>query len=360
MQCYESEYRSIFHTQLWLGQCELWCFCTYSHVLVQHTVINLHLYYDSRTAIQRQPARFVGWSCQRLTFNDNTPTPTDTAFMTRCTTFSPLVNSLLCAAVDNSHHPCRYNLTMMLAPITSFFSLLRKIVFPGRKKHAGSSTHDSAPSTTRRKALLLATAITLYMTTIWNKSNQETLNVLNQHTQTINEVNGQPTDVKLALLMTFPNSGTTYTLAMIAQVTGLHTATVLGPEAQRITNSSLVSLYPDEYIGPFWVQHSRNGTDYPKDYVLTKTHCGSMQIQGPLDKFIQLCLKTERRRDPSSTEKSFYYSNYDTKHIKKAIHLMRDPFDNVVARYHYDTSQAAKRKGLEYKPSLEGFHAYCK
>jgi hypothetical protein len=59
--------------------------------------------------------------------------------------------------------------------------------------------------------------------------------------------------------------------------------------------------------------------------------------------------------------------NYDLKLVKKNIHLVRNPFDNVVARFHNSFKtykegepfkQDSKNSGV-YEKSLNGFLSYC-
>ena len=69
-------------------------------------------------------------------------------------------------------------------------------------------------------------------------------------------------------------------------------------------------------------------------YLLTKTHCDNYcafcppSYKGTLERFIIAC--------SIDTEKGKIYKEYNSKGlVKRAIHLVRDPFDNLVSRYHH-------------------------
>jgi len=55
--------------------------------------------------------------------------------------------------------------------------------------------------------------------------------------------------------------------------------------------------------------------------------------------------------------------HYDKKLVSRAIHLIRDPFDNIVSRFHLAHNRLKKRghnKSVEkYSKSREGFRAFC-
>lgn len=57
--------------------------------------------------------------------------------------------------------------------------------------------------------------------------------------------------------------------------------------------------------------------------------------------------------------KTRHFGSYDTEKLAKAVHLVRDPFDNIVSRYHLERKLPG-RKAAEYPESSEGFRNYCK
>ena len=78
-------------------------------------------------------------------------------------------------------------------------------------------------------------------------------------------------DISIAWLMSFPRSGTSYTLANVRDTSRLPTATNYGQDTQQLF---IPVLKKDS--GPYW-----NADRYPRPtsgFVLTKTHCAGYQF----------------------------------------------------------------------------------
>jgi cytoskeletal protein RodZ len=85
---------------------------------------------------------------------------------------------------------------------------------------------------------------------------------------------GKPPSLQIAWLMSFPNSGTSYTQKMIRHVTLTRTASNYGNEAKGSKGAS-ITVFADQPTGPFWQDtHIHPEYTLPTDYALTKTHCG--------------------------------------------------------------------------------------
>lgn len=228
---------------------------------------------------------------------------------------------------------------------------------------------------------------------------------------------------KLVWLMSYPNSGTSYTMSMVAKATNRATATNYGREVTDPPAAN-VPLYPGQLDGPFYRPDPQR--PLPDDYIMVKTHCGgtslcflsicclfdglffalcltlfqrssdilfcnglhylSLQMIGRCVKcgpeeyllnethFLDECrrgsgLLPERRRkmedtDVSNLSDGFEEVHYDADLVKKAIHLMRSPFDNIVSRFHLERKHWLKRdKTTElkrYTNDARGFHVWCK
>lgn len=97
-------------------------------------------------------------------------------------------------------------------------------------------------------------------------------------------------------------------------------------------------LYSELPNGPVVHQYRE---EVPAQYVLTKTHCaGYCNYCGPngssylisSEKFETRCATS--RRINTTTREEEMLPPYPVEVVKKAIHLVRDPFDNAVARSH--------------------------
>jgi len=168
---------------------------------------------------------------------------------------------------------------------------------------------------------------------------------------------------KVAWLMSFPNSGTTYTLKFIQNTTLTTTATNYGAHEQDSENS--ISVYPDSPEGPFFRHPNRT---LPESFIITKTHCGgscmgcrpSVYIQNETE-FEQSCCLGNRRDDGKLRAVT-----YSSTIPKSAVHLIRSPFDNIVARLHYEQKKWRKSSKNHHAEMLsnftndkQGFQQWC-
>jgi len=167
---------------------------------------------------------------------------------------------------------------------------------------------------------------------------------------------------KIIWLMSFPNSGTSFTSKLVRHVTHFSTASNCGTESLNNESSSML-VYPNTTTGPFWVDLQQGFPyEHPKKYVLTKTHCGgkcqncgpSEWVQNP-HSFKVDCLSGRGIFKPNGRPMDV---SYDETLVKKAVHLIRNPFDNVVSRFHLERHHS--KSAASYDSSREGFRAFCK
>jgi hypothetical protein len=176
-------------------------------------------------------------------------------------------------------------------------------------------------------------------------------------------------ELKIVWLMSFPNSGTSFTSKLIRHVTMLSTASNYGNEVPSsnpvfsIWNESILSgpnstLVPKP---PYWIDPHSLGTNWsrPTMYVLTKTHCGGRcEWCGPKEyienphSFLMQCRAGEWNKEPKRI------IMYPIDHVVKAVHLIRNPLDNVVSRFHLGRKLFAAR-GLKFSSDREGFVKFC-
>ena len=78
----------------------------------------------------------------------------------------------------------------------------------------------------------------------------------------------------IAWLMSFPNSGTSYTMRLVQAVSNTTAATNYAEECKQDNSGHVATLYGSQ-SGPYLRQQVHDGgMSLPKKYILTKTHCG--------------------------------------------------------------------------------------
>ena len=187
---------------------------------------------------------------------------------------------------------------------------------------------------------------------------------------------------KITYLLTFPMSGTTYTILLVSRTTNTTVATNYAVNAYTDKDKN-VPVYPppaaetgagatkevdgDVLGSPFWYTNYRYSIK-PTHNVLTLSHCaGHCMHPCTPDKYVQTeALFEEACRtiiDHDVDGKSFT-SVTPKADISKVIHLIRDPFSNIVSRFHahlHEEEAKAKHELLSnlHPNSPEGFKAWC-
>eukprot|EP00553_Chaetoceros_curvisetus_P014290 CAMPEP_0204640536 /NCGR_PEP_ID=MMETSP0717-20131115/47783_1 /ASSEMBLY_ACC=CAM_ASM_000666 /TAXON_ID=230516 /ORGANISM="Chaetoceros curvisetus" /LENGTH=280 /DNA_ID=CAMNT_0051660997 /DNA_START=1 /DNA_END=843 /DNA_ORIENTATION=+ len=155
--------------------------------------------------------------------------------------------------------------------------------------------------------------------------------------------------------MSFPNSGTTYTIRFVKVSTGKRVGTNYHKEANKVGK---LPIFDDQPEGPYW--GTLNDLPVAGEHVLVKTHCGgyhTLDTRG-IDRtsegrFIWECAMASLSDDISKA--------YPLKHVKKTVHLIRDPFSNIVARFHnrFKDPSIGGEKNFGYRNTKEGFRQFC-
>ena len=170
----------------------------------------------------------------------------------------------------------------------------------------------------------------------------------------------------VAWLMSFPNSGTSYTMHLVRSLSNTTCATNYEKEANVKDTIPISGLSPH---GPFLL---KNDMIVPKRFILTKTHCAGYCNECPIGKYIinrfefqQGCatnILTSTHID--AMNRNIHNAIYDYRiEPKRVIRLVRDPFDNVVSNFHHWLGkQATLGNGLDkdYTRDRKGFMDYCK
>ena len=155
---------------------------------------------------------------------------------------------------------------------------------------------------------------------------------------------------KVAWLMSFPNSGTSFTLRLAQWASNVTAATNYGDECDLDPEGRNVPLYADMSNGPALKYPYKYSL--PTRYALTKTHCGGRCTHCAPDKYVETqqtfheqCLQGNRMeplkedRNPSpqnirnkGKSERIMEVRYPEELVARAVHVIRDPFNNVVAR----------------------------
>jgi hypothetical protein len=183
-----------------------------------------------------------------------------------------------------------------------------------------------------------------------------------------NNNNTSKNGLQIAWLMSFPNSGTSYTSRLVRDMTQTFTASNYADETPEGLLGERIPVYTNDTYGPFWTipVDNKHYYQYPKQYVLTKTHCGlRCSICSPVQSvettysFRRRCLETKWIEiDSQSGHAKDVFSKYPITHVEKAVHIVRNPFDNVVSRFHLEQTHP-NHTAKDYSRDRDGFLQYC-
>jgi hypothetical protein len=132
-----------------------------------------------------------------------------------------------------------------------------------------------------------------------------------------------------------------------------------------------VPIHDDASVaGPFLqLTHSRV-TTVPSTYILTKTHCGGFcsdckplnYIETP--RSFQISCQSGRKATlgaDGTLDTSLV--TYDASLVKKSVHVIRNPLDNIVARFHLEWKRFKSQKNKDwiskYPYNSFGFNKWC-
>lgn len=207
--------------------------------------------------------------------------------------------------------------------------------------------------------------LSLFLRISYNQMTQ--LNKFHQNlTSMETAVNGQANVSlpKVIWLMSFPNSGSSFTTKMVRTLTNSPTATTYGEEhVDALSGFSIPLARGVEYQnGPF-LSYTHN-LNVPQQYVLTKTHCGGRCSRcKPINyvesnkSFKQACL-TARRGIPLN--ETYEKNQYEESLVQKAIHIIRNPLDNIVSRFHLVKKLSKKKdETFNFTDDADGFQNWC-
>jgi hypothetical protein len=178
----------------------------------------------------------------------------------------------------------------------------------------------------------------------------------------------------LVWLMSFPNSGTTFTINMVREESNTSTATNYGFES-KIDGVPIPSVQaipgPIGMNGPFLKILENRTTTLPST-ILTKNHCVGYcngetctadETVHTIRSFMAGCFVSHRIVHNSDGSLGTEIVSYAHTLVKKAIHLLRHPLDNIVSRFHHKHAAQLNLGNTEYDKmypkNVTGFHKWC-
>ncbi len=172
----------------------------------------------------------------------------------------------------------------------------------------------------------------------------------------------------VSLLLSFPSSGTAFTMFATMLMSNSTAGTNYYAEVPRKADSSVMfrNLVEKKGDGPYFLEEK--DLKIPKKYVLTKTHCTGYANDGPIEgyiinpqRFAIGCAQTHRWSEKENTMKLRLYDHRIMP--KTAVRLVRNPFDNVVSNFHSWVYGAMPKDDplAEFAgDDVKMFHEFCK
>jgi len=205
-----------------------------------------------------------------------------------------------------------------------------------------------------------------------------------------------PATPAIAWLMSFPNSGTSYTLETVKKATNTSFASNYGMEVTAVDDdlglplANSLSIHEHQWessgvrgrgrgieqisAGPYWsgpsgaLTYRENWpTTLPEKFVITKTHCTDTRPKAYFQTTLQFLIDCAKTSAVTATHSRYFgepileTARYSPEKVHKVIHLFRNPMDNIISRFHHDKIHNPQRKKwLEKIPNTaEGFHQWC-
>lgn len=174
---------------------------------------------------------------------------------------------------------------------------------------------------------------------------------------------------KIAWIMSYPESGVTYLLKLVHDISGRATATNYGThkmdangKISKVLDNS-TPVFTDGSPSP----HYNIGLPAPDSYALTRTHsygscfdCPPWKYLGATANLRHMKINTYGSRVKNGVTQTF---KYGIASVEKLVVLYRDPLDHIVARFYQkhdsETISGNSQFGEAFPLTPEGFHDWC-
>lgn len=179
--------------------------------------------------------------------------------------------------------------------------------------------------------------------------------------------------LKISYLLSYPMSGTSFTMLLMSKTTNMTLATNYAQSAYATDEGKHVPVYKpddvdanDEHVtiegSPFWFTTYKS-TTRPTKNVLTLSHCGGHCMYPCLpNEYVQTTMAFEEQcrtvidHTIVDGKDEYVITVTPKKDVNNAIHLIRDPFSNVVSRFHAFLHESTEETLPNNK---NGFKQWC-
>ena len=176
---------------------------------------------------------------------------------------------------------------------------------------------------------------------------------------------------QICWLMSFPNSGTSFTMTMVARASNRSFASNYADEVTAPDQMDSLSIYPRRPEGPYWAGLSGKiafPRQLPEKYIITKTHCGSRCVNCGPDEYVEtpavFLRKCASGHARMGNQRRRVDVEYPPDRVYRAIHLIRHPLHNIIARFHLehrhrDRSGKYKSWVATHPNNATGLQSWC-
>lgn len=182
--------------------------------------------------------------------------------------------------------------------------------------------------------------------------------------------------LKISYLLSYPMSGTSFTMLLMSRTTNMTLATNYAQSAYATDDGKHIPVYKpgdvdanDEHVtiegSPFWYT-TYESTARPTKNVLTLSHCGGHCMYPCLpNQYVQTAISFDEQcrtvidhtKDDDGKDK-YTITVTPKKDVNNLIHLIRDPFSNIVSRFHAYLSQFTVTE-KPFSNDRSGFKQWC-
>jgi len=204
-----------------------------------------------------------------------------------------------------------------------------------------------------------------------SQKQKEKLVAMTNHMQKIRSTIPDNDRPSIAWLLSYPNSGTSFTMLLV-NIHSNRTVASNYPHEPKKIGHVVEPLYNSRFNSshapspPFLLHPNMS---LPSKYIMTKTHCAGYCTHCSTSSHFNMSKETFLAGCRSSRNEEFGDYNDESMEgqrpgvVKKAIHLMRDPIDNIVSNYRLEVKKFGRKNQTllmkHFTNDEEGFFKFC-